>query len=73
MNEHFRIIFHVVVYIIGYFPAISLYKNVTVSVNFGPNFKFAPKDVAFRGVICLLYKVAYVDHCNNYCDIILGS
>jgi Set1/Ash2 histone methyltransferase complex subunit ASH2 len=34
----------------GYFPAISLFKNVTVSVNFGPNFKFAPKEVAFRGV-----------------------
>ena len=34
----------------GYFPAISLFKNVTVSVNFGPNFKFAPKEIAFRGV-----------------------
>nr|CAG4636886.1 EOG090X03NS [Ceriodaphnia reticulata]SVE72844.1 EOG090X03NS [Ceriodaphnia reticulata] len=38
------------IYAGGYYPAISLYKNVTVSVNFGPNFKFAPKDVAFRGV-----------------------
>ena len=33
-----------------YYPAISLYKNVTVSVNFGPNFKFPPKDLPFRGV-----------------------
>lgn len=38
------------IYAGSYFPAISLYKNVTVSVNFGPNFKFAPKDKAFRGV-----------------------
>nr|SVE76294.1 EOG090X03NS [Daphnia longispina] len=38
------------VYAGGYFPAISLFKNVTVSVNFGPNFKFAPKEVAFRGM-----------------------
>ncbi|XP_046657313.1 set1/Ash2 histone methyltransferase complex subunit ASH2-like [Daphnia pulicaria] len=38
------------IYAGGYFPAISLFKNVTVSVNFGPNFKFAPKDVAFRGM-----------------------
>jgi len=34
----------------SYFPALSLYKNVTVSVNFGPNFKFPPKDVPYRGM-----------------------
>ena len=34
----------------SYFPALSLFKNVTVSVNFGPNFKFPPKDVTFKGV-----------------------
>ncbi|XP_032796232.1 set1/Ash2 histone methyltransferase complex subunit ASH2 isoform X2 [Daphnia magna] len=38
------------IYAGNYFPALSLFKNVTVSVNFGPNFKFAPKDVAFRGM-----------------------
>ncbi|RVE49199.1 hypothetical protein evm_006206 [Chilo suppressalis] len=25
-----------------YYPSVSLHKNVTVSVNFGPNFKYAP-------------------------------
>lgn len=34
----------------GYYPSISIYKNATVSVNFGPKFKHPPKDVAFRGV-----------------------
>lgn len=34
----------------SYFPALSLFKNVTVSVNFGPNFKFPPKDVTFKGM-----------------------
>ncbi|XP_077999260.1 set1/Ash2 histone methyltransferase complex subunit ASH2-like [Glandiceps talaboti] len=29
-----------------YYPAISLYKNATVSVNFGPDFKYPPKDLA---------------------------
>lgn len=28
-----------------YYPAISLYKNATVTVNFGPNFKFPPTDI----------------------------
>lgn len=28
----------------SYFPCISLYKNATVSVNFGPKFKFSPKN-----------------------------
>ncbi|XP_014789671.1 set1/Ash2 histone methyltransferase complex subunit ASH2 isoform X2 [Octopus bimaculoides] len=27
-----------------YHPSVSLYKNATVSVNFGPNFKYPPKD-----------------------------
>ncbi|KAK2818610.1 hypothetical protein Q5P01_024171 [Channa striata] len=31
-----------------YFPAISLYKSCTVSVNFGPNFKHPPKDVKYQ-------------------------
>ncbi|CAL8102520.1 unnamed protein product [Calicophoron daubneyi] len=28
-----------------YYPAISIYRSATVSVNFGPNFRFPPKDV----------------------------
>ncbi|XP_061657453.1 set1/Ash2 histone methyltransferase complex subunit ASH2 isoform X2 [Syngnathoides biaculeatus] len=31
-----------------YFPAISLYKSCTVSVNFGPHFKHPPKDAPFQ-------------------------
>lgn len=34
----------------AYYPAISIYKSATVSVNFGPHFKFPPKDITFRGV-----------------------
>ncbi|KAM9456512.1 set1/Ash2 histone methyltransferase complex subunit ASH2 isoform 2-T2 [Clarias gariepinus] len=33
-----------------YFPAISLYKNCQVSVNFGPHFKYPPKDVKFQPI-----------------------
>ncbi|KAE8619499.1 hypothetical protein XENTR_v10009814 [Xenopus tropicalis] len=33
-----------------YYPAISLYKGCTVSINFGPHFKYPPKDVSFRPV-----------------------
>ena len=28
-----------------YYPAASLYKNCTVTFNYGPNFKYPPKDV----------------------------
>ena len=39
------------IYAGNYYPAISLYKNVTVSLNFGPNFKYPPpKEHQFRGV-----------------------
>ncbi|XP_061406597.1 set1/Ash2 histone methyltransferase complex subunit ASH2-like isoform X1 [Lethenteron reissneri] len=31
-----------------YFPAVSLYKSCSVSVNFGPNFKHPPKDVTYQ-------------------------
>ncbi|XP_041065673.1 set1/Ash2 histone methyltransferase complex subunit ASH2 isoform X3 [Carcharodon carcharias] len=33
-----------------YHPAISLYKNCTVSINFGPNFKYPPKDIPFKPI-----------------------
>lgn len=31
-----------------YFPAASLYKNATVTFNYGPKFKYPPKDVKYR-------------------------
>jgi Set1/Ash2 histone methyltransferase complex subunit ASH2 len=33
-----------------YFPTLSLHKSATVSVNFGPNFKYPPSETPFRGV-----------------------
>ncbi|XP_064096042.1 set1/Ash2 histone methyltransferase complex subunit ASH2-like isoform X1 [Macrobrachium nipponense] len=33
-----------------YYPAVSLYKNITVSVNFGPEFKHPPTTHEFRGM-----------------------
>uniref|UniRef100_T1INU9 B30.2/SPRY domain-containing protein n=1 Tax=Strigamia maritima TaxID=126957 RepID=T1INU9_STRMM len=33
-----------------YYPAISVYKKAAVSINFGPRFKYPPRDVAFRGM-----------------------
>lgn len=32
----------------AYYPAISIYKNATVSVNFGPNFKYPDTEDDFR-------------------------
>ena len=33
-----------------YFPSASLYKGASVSFNFGPNFKFPPKEEEFKPV-----------------------
>ena len=33
-----------------YYPAVSLYKNITVSINFGPKFKHPPKDYDWKPV-----------------------
>ncbi|XP_043226696.1 set1/Ash2 histone methyltransferase complex subunit ASH2-like [Amphibalanus amphitrite] len=33
-----------------YYPAVSVYRGITVTVNFGPAFKHPPRDVAFRAV-----------------------
>uniref|UniRef100_A0A8C1WWQ6 Set1/Ash2 histone methyltransferase complex subunit ASH2 n=2 Tax=Cyprinus carpio TaxID=7962 RepID=A0A8C1WWQ6_CYPCA len=33
-----------------YYPAISLYKSCTVSVNFGPHFKYPPKDIKYQPI-----------------------
>lgn len=39
------------VYAGSYYPTLSLHKNATVSVNFGPHFKFSPAcDYEYRGV-----------------------
>ncbi|XP_049783196.1 set1/Ash2 histone methyltransferase complex subunit ASH2 isoform X2 [Schistocerca cancellata] len=32
----------------AYYPSVSLHKNATVSFNFGPNFKYPPKDYMYR-------------------------
>lgn len=34
----------------AYYPAASLYKNVTIKFNFGPSFDFPPEDTKYRGV-----------------------
>lgn len=43
----------------AYYPALSLHKSSTVSVNFGPNFKFPPTDYTFRGVSKIYYKLYF--------------
>ncbi|KFD56916.1 hypothetical protein M514_02173 [Trichuris suis] len=35
------------IYDARYFPAISLYKNMTTTVNFGPKFVYPPEDMLF--------------------------
>lgn len=46
-----------------YYPALSMHKNSTVSVNFGPNFKFAPSvsEYQYRGV-CKLFLFLYSNY-----------
>ncbi|KAM5172737.1 set1/Ash2 histone methyltransferase complex subunit ASH2 [Mantella aurantiaca] len=44
-----------------YFPAISLYKGCTVSINFGPHFKYPPKDLSFRPMSDMAW-MAVVEH-----------
>ena len=36
----------------SYYPAVSLHKGATVSINFGPNFKFPPseEEFSYKGV-----------------------
>lgn len=34
----------------SYYPAVSLYRNITVSVNFGPDFKYPPTTHEYRGM-----------------------
>ena len=33
-----------------YYPAASLYKNCTVTFNYGPNFKYPPKDIEYEAM-----------------------
>ena len=33
-----------------YFPAASLYRNATVTFNFGPRFKYPPQDVEYKSL-----------------------
>lgn len=39
----------------AYYPTISIHKSATVSVNFGPNFKFPLQNFNYRGVSILFY------------------
>lgn len=42
-----------------YFPTISLFRNCTLSVNFGPDFKYPPSqtnDFKYNGVCNFKYK-----------------
>lgn len=32
----------------AYYPAISIYKNATVSINFGPNFKYPEVEEEYK-------------------------
>lgn len=50
-----------------YFPTVSLYKNCTLSLNFGPNFKYPPPqtdDFKYKGV-CRLYTIIHFKWLNN--------
>lgn len=40
----------------AYYPAISIYRNATVSINFGPNFKYPniEEDFKCRGVSVII-------------------
>ncbi|CAG5121668.1 unnamed protein product, partial [Candidula unifasciata] len=31
-----------------YYPAISLYKNASITANFGPKFRYPPKDIEYK-------------------------
>ena len=39
-----------------YYPAVSLYKGATVSMNFGPTFKFPPEEDTNMRPVCDLAK-----------------
>lgn len=45
----------------AYYPAISIYKNATVSVNFGPNFKYSEIEENFqcKGVSVFTINIKY--------------
>lgn len=39
----------------AYYPAISIYKNATVSINFGPNFKYSDVEEEYKCKGVLFY------------------
>ncbi|KAK2169583.1 hypothetical protein NP493_1183g00013 [Ridgeia piscesae] len=51
-----------------YYPAISLYKTATVTVNFGPDFKYPPQDCDAYKPMSEAAEEAIVDHA--LCDIL---
>lgn len=47
-----------------YFPTLSLYKNCTLSANFGPDFQHPPPEVddfKYKGV-CILFLFQLIDN-----------
>lgn len=46
----------------AYYPALSIYKNATISINFGPNFKYpnVEEDYKCRGVSSVANICEYV-------------
>lgn len=45
----------------AYYPGIAIFKSATVSLNFGPNFKYPPIDAAFRGVSERVRELEFLD------------
>lgn len=45
-----------------YFPSISLYKNCTVSVNFGPRFRFPPVAIKSENSSGDVFQAPYIDY-----------
>ena len=45
-----------------YFPAVSIYKNATVTTNFGPRFRHQPRDQEDWRPFCQATDEAFVEH-----------
>uniref|UniRef100_A0A5S6QE86 B30.2/SPRY domain-containing protein n=1 Tax=Trichuris muris TaxID=70415 RepID=A0A5S6QE86_TRIMR len=50
------------IYDARYFPAISLYKNMSVTVNFGPTFVYPPKGIPFYPM-CNRVEATNIEQC----------
>ncbi|KAI0236142.1 Set1/Ash2 histone methyltransferase complex subunit ASH2 [Lamellibrachia satsuma] len=52
----------------AYYPAISLYKTASVTVNFGPDFEYPPQDCDAYKPMSEVAEGAIVDH--TLCDVL---